>query len=175
MSVIIVLAGLLWLILARKSLPTWYLRGGWLVIGLLILSMATWMTIDHDDIETVFLPFAMMLGSLWVWFAAPLLIYRNARSRFLTPRQSLAWSLLGVGFWVIGFLLYLLANPKGADSCPGCGRETQPAFRQCPYCHTPLILFCRQCGREIQRDWNSCAYCGTRFSQEHQDPAKESA
>lgn len=29
-------------------------------------------------------------------------------------------------------------HPPPADVCPGCGRETAPAWRFCPYCETPL-------------------------------------
>ena len=42
------------------------------------------------------------------------------------------------GVWLVRNVSRATTPPAPAETCPGCGRPTEPDWRNCPYCGAPL-------------------------------------
>jgi RNA polymerase subunit RPABC4/transcription elongation factor Spt4 len=115
------------------------------------------------------------------WISLVIWTFNDIRSR---THDVLAWvlaSLMVLIFGPVGLLIYFLLRPRetlhdmyerqleqeallqeleAQRACPNCGRPTEPDFRLCPYCRTPLKRACQDCGRLLHLEWSLCPYCG---------------
>lgn len=55
----------------------------------------------------------------------------------LIPLGLLGLLIVG-GVWLVRNVGGVTAPPAPAKTCPGCGRPTEPGWRNCPYCGAPL-------------------------------------
>lgn len=106
---------------------------------------------------------------------------RDVRARTRSTLTAVATFLLVLLVPLAGLLIYLLLRPRETlaetyvrtleeeallrqiedrQVCPGCGRQTQPAWFLCPHCHTHLRHPCLNCGSPLEMHWQICPYCG---------------
>jgi hypothetical protein len=64
------------------------------------------------------------------------------------------------GYFVLGFIIYLLMREPLPFSCPQCGTTVGARFNFCPNCKCNLHPACPQCKREVAETDKFCAYCG---------------
>ncbi len=64
------------------------------------------------------------------------------------------------GYFVLGFIIYLLMREPLPYNCPQCGATVGARFNFCPNCKCNLHPACPQCKREVAETDKYCAYCG---------------
>jgi hypothetical protein len=64
------------------------------------------------------------------------------------------------GYFVLGFIIYLLMREPLPYDCPQCGSTVGARFNFCPNCKCNLHPACPQCKREVAETDKYCAYCG---------------
>jgi hypothetical protein len=73
------------------------------------------------------------------------------------------------GYFVLGFIIYLLMREPLPYNCPQCGTTVGARFNFCPNCKCNLHPACPSCKREVAETDKYCPYCGTDL-----EPAKTS-
>jgi hypothetical protein len=78
--------------------------------------------------------------------------------------HSALWTFLVIvlmpGYFVLGFIIYLLMREPLPYDCPQCGSTVGARFNFCPNCKCNLHPACPQCKREVAETDKYCAYCG---------------
>ncbi len=78
--------------------------------------------------------------------------------------HSALWTFLVIvlmpGYFVLGFIIYLLMREPLPYDCPQCGATVGARFNFCPNCKCNLHPACPQCKREVAETDKYCAYCG---------------
>ncbi len=78
--------------------------------------------------------------------------------------HSALWTFLVIvlmpGYFVLGFIIYLLMREPLPYDCPQCGSTVGARFNFCPNCKCNLHPACRQCKREVAETDKFCVYCG---------------
>ena len=78
--------------------------------------------------------------------------------------HSALWTFLVIvllpGYFVLGFIIYLLMREPLPFNCPQCGTTVGARFNFCPNCKCNLHPACPQCKREVAETDKFCAYCG---------------
>jgi polyferredoxin len=78
--------------------------------------------------------------------------------------HSALWTFLVIvlmpGYFVLGFIIYLLMREPLPYNCPQCGAMVGARFNFCPNCKCNLHPACPQCKREVAETDKFCAYCG---------------
>ena len=78
--------------------------------------------------------------------------------------HSALWTFLVIvlmpGYFVLGFIIYLLMREPLPYDCPQCGAKVDARFNFCPNCKCNLHPACPQCKREVAETDKFCAYCG---------------
>lgn len=78
--------------------------------------------------------------------------------------HSALWTFLVLvlmpGYFVLGFIIYLLMREPLPYDCPQCGAKVDARFNFCPNCKCNLHPACPQCKREVAETDKFCAYCG---------------
>jgi hypothetical protein len=78
--------------------------------------------------------------------------------------HSALWTFLVLvlvpGYFVLGFIIYLLMREPLPYNCPQCGTTVGARFNFCPNCKCNLHPACPQCKREVAETDKFCAYCG---------------
>jgi hypothetical protein len=64
------------------------------------------------------------------------------------------------GYFVLGFIIYLLMREPLPYNCPQCGATVDARFNFCPNCKCNLHPACPNCKREVAETDKFCAYCG---------------
>ncbi len=64
------------------------------------------------------------------------------------------------GYFVLGFIIYLLMREPLPYNCPQCGATVGARFNFCPNCKCNLHPSCPNCKREVAETDKYCAYCG---------------
>jgi hypothetical protein len=64
------------------------------------------------------------------------------------------------GYFVLGFIIYLLMREPLPYNCPQCGTTVGARFNFCPNCKCNLHPACPQCKHEVGETDKFCAYCG---------------
>ena len=65
------------------------------------------------------------------------------------------------GYFILGFIIYLLMREPLPYNCPQCGAIVDARFNFCPNCKCNLHQACPSCKREVSETDKYCAYCGT--------------
>jgi hypothetical protein len=65
------------------------------------------------------------------------------------------------GYFILGFIIYLLMREPLPYNCPQCGAAVGARFNFCPNCKCNLRPACPSCKREVSETDKYCAYCGT--------------
>lgn len=65
------------------------------------------------------------------------------------------------GYFILGFIIYLLMREPLPYNCPQCGATVGARFNFCPNCKCNLRPACPSCKREVGETDKYCAYCGT--------------
>jgi len=98
-------------------------------------------------------------------------VNKDARRRGM---HSGLWTFLVIvlipGYFVLGFIIYMLMREPLPYNCPQCGTTVGGRFNFCPNCKCTLHRACPQCKREVAETDKFCAYCG----QDLVSPAEES-
>jgi RNA polymerase subunit RPABC4/transcription elongation factor Spt4 len=78
--------------------------------------------------------------------------------------HSALWTFLVLvlmpGYFVLGFIIYLLMREPLPYNCPQCGTMVGARFNFCPNCKCNLHPACPQCKREVAETDKFCPYCG---------------
>ncbi len=78
--------------------------------------------------------------------------------------HSALWTFLVIvlmpGYFVLGFIIYLLMREPLPYDCPQCGSTVGARFNFCPNCKCNLHPAFRQCKREVAETDKFCVYCG---------------
>jgi hypothetical protein len=98
-------------------------------------------------------------------------VNKDARRRGM---HSGLWTFLVIvlipGYFVLGFIIYMLMREPLPYNCPQCGTTVGGRFNFCPNCKCALHRACPQCKHEIAETDKFCAFCG----QDLVSPAAES-
>src|SRR5579859_7696684 len=160
-----------------KLVPRWLM---WTVVVLFLIAQVIGQIVLHVQLanhEVVFSPeldadpgaagaalFGIITGaSLVVAFMAFMAGYVNqdAKRRGMHPAL---WTFLVLvlmpGYFVLGFIIYLLMREPLPYPCPQCATMVGARFNFCPNCKCNLHPACPQCKREVAETDKFCAYCG---------------
>jgi RNA polymerase subunit RPABC4/transcription elongation factor Spt4 len=78
--------------------------------------------------------------------------------------HSALWTFLVIvlipGYFILGFIIYLLMREPLPYNCPQCGTTVGARFNFCPNCKCNLHPACPQCKREVDETDKFCANCG---------------
>jgi hypothetical protein len=92
--------------------------------------------------------------------------------------HSALWTFLVLvlvpGYFVLGFIIYLLMREPLPYNCPQCGTTVGARFNFCPNCKCNLHPACPQCKREVAETDKFCAYCGQDLEPVKASDARES-
>ena len=81
--------------------------------------------------------------------------------------NSALWTFLVLvlmpGYFILGFIIYLLMREPLPYNCPQCGTMVDARFNFCPNCKCNLHPACPNCKREVAETDKYCAYCGTEL------------
>jgi len=119
----------------------------------------------------------------FLWLAAIVWTYRDAKDRSTDPVSQAVAVILVVLFSIPGLFLYLVLRPthtlteayeRNLESeailheigetraCPSCKGRVEPDFLFCPHCGVTLREPCPKCSKPLSLTWQSCPYCGTK-------------
>jgi hypothetical protein len=160
-----------------KLVPRWLI---WTVIVLFLIAQVIGQMVLHVQLahhEQVFSPeldadpgaagaalFGIITGtSLVVAFIVFMVGYVNQDAKRRGMHSAL-WTFLVLvlmpGYFVLGFIIYLLMREPLPYNCPQCGTTVGARFNFCPNCKCNLHPACPQCKREVAETDKFCAYCG---------------
>lgn len=139
---------------------------------------------ELDSIFIILTTFALAF-ILAVWISLIIWTIRDIRQRTKDGFFRFLAAISVIVFNFPGFLIYLILRPKftfaeyyqaaleeeallqsieGFDTCPGCGHQTKPNWKYCPFCTTELGGECEKCGEFLKPDWIVCPQCGATRS-----------
>lgn len=160
-----------------KLVPRWLI---WTVVVLFLVAQVIGQIVLHVKLvnhEEVFGPeldsdlgaagaalFGIITGaSLVVAFIVFMAGYVNQDAKRRGMHSAL-WTFLVLvlvpGYFVLGFIIYLLMREPLPYNCPQCGATVGARFNFCPSCKCNLHPACPQCKREVAETDKFCAYCG---------------
>jgi hypothetical protein len=169
-----------------KLVPRWVI---WTVVVLFLIAQVIGQIALHVQLanhEQVFSPeldadpgaagaalFGIIAGaSLVVAIMIFMVAYVNQDAKRRGMHSGL-WTFLVLvlmpGYFVLGFIIYLLMREPLPYNCPQCGTTVGARFNFCPNCKCNLHPACPSCKREVAETDKYCAYCGTDLQ-----PAKTS-
>jgi hypothetical protein len=89
-------------------------------------------------------------------------VNKDAKRRGMS---STLWTFLVVvlipGYFVLGFIIYMLMREPLPYNCPQCSATVGARFNFCPNCKCNLHPSCPTCKREVTETDKFCAFCGT--------------
>jgi len=120
--------------------------------------------LDNDPGAAGAALFAIITGaSLVLAFMVFMVGYVNKDAKRRGMHSAL-WTFLVIvllpGYFVLGFIIYLLMREPLPFNCPQCGTIVGARFNFCPNCKCNLHPACPQCKREVAETDKFCAYCG---------------
>ncbi len=120
--------------------------------------------LDNDPGAAGAALFAIITGaSLVLAFMVFMVGYVNKDAKRRGMHSAL-WTFLVIvllpGYFVLGFIIYLLMREPLPFNCPQCGTTVGARFNFCPNCKCNLHPACPQCKREVAETDKFCAYCG---------------
>jgi hypothetical protein len=173
-----------------KLVPRWLI---WTVVVLFLIAQIIGQTVLHVQFanhQEVFGPeldndpgaagaalFGIITGvSLVFAFMVFMVGYVNIDAKRRGMRSAL-WTFLVIvlmpGYFVLGFIIYLLMREPLPYNCPQCGATVDARFNFCPNCKCNLHPACPQCKREIAETDKFCAYCGQDLGPAKTSDARE--
>src|SRR6266404_1870100 len=142
-----------------KLVPRWLI---WTVVVLFLIAQIIGQTVLHVQLanhQEVFGP--ELDNDPGAAGAALFGIITGAKRRGM---HSALWTFLVIvlmpGYFVLGFIIYLLMREPLPYDCPQCGAKVGARFNFCPNCKCNLHPACPQCKREVAETDKFCAYCG---------------
>src|SRR5579859_562951 len=174
-----------------KLVPRWLI---WMVVVLFLIAQIIGQTVLHVQLanhQEVFGPeldsdpgaagaalFGIITGaSLVVAFIIFMAGYVNQDAKRRGMHSAL-WTFLVLvlmpGYFVLGFIIYLLMREPLPYPCPQCATMVGARFNFCPNCKCNLHPACPQCKREVAETDKFCAYCGQDLEPVKASDARES-
>jgi hypothetical protein len=174
-----------------KLVPRWLI---WVVVVLFLIAQIIGQTVLHVQLvnhQEVFGPeldsdpgaagaalFGIITGaSLAFAFIVFMAGYVNQDAKRRGMHSAL-WTFLVLvlvpGYFVLGFIIYLLMREPLPYNCPQCGTTVGARFNFCPNCKCNLHPACPQCKREVAETDKFCAYCGQDLEPVKASDARES-
>ncbi len=160
-----------------KLVPRWLI---WTVVVLFLIAQIIGQTVLHVQLanhQEVFGPeldndpgaagaalFGIITGASLAFAIMVFLVgYVNIDAKRRGMHSAL-WTFLVIvlmpGYFVLGFIIYLLMREPLPYDCPQCGAKVDARFNFCPNCKCNLHPACPQCKREVAETDKYCAYCG---------------
>ena len=160
-----------------KLVPRWLV---WMVVVLFLIAQIIGQTVLHVQLanhQEVFGPeldndpgaagaalFGIITGASLAFAIMVFLVgYVNIDAKRRGMHSAL-WTFLVIvlmpGYFVLGFIIYLLMREPLPYDCPQCGAKVDARFNFCPNCKCNLHPSCPQCKREIVESDKFCPYCG---------------
>ncbi len=160
-----------------KLVPRWLI---WMVVVLFLIAQIIGQTVLHVQLanhQEVFGPeldndpgaagaalFGIITGASLAFAIMVFLVgYVNIDAKRRGMHSAL-WTFLVIvlmpGYFVLGFIIYLLMREPLPYDCPQCGAKVDARFNFCPNCKCNLHPACPQCKREVAETDKYCAYCG---------------
>ena len=160
-----------------KLVPRWLI---WTVVVLFLIAQIIGQTVLHVQLanhQEVFGPeldndpgaagaalFGIITGASLAFAIMVFLVgYVNIDAKRRGMHSAL-WTFLVIvlmpGYFVLGFIIYLLMREPLPYDCPQCGAKVDARFNFCPNCKCNLHPACPQCKREVAETDKFCAYCG---------------
>src|SRR5229473_4448155 len=160
-----------------KLVPRWLI---WTVVVLFLIAQIIGQTVLHVQLanhQEVFGPeldndpgaagaalFGIITGASLAFAIMVFLVgYVNIDPKRRCIQPAL-WTFLVIvlmpGYFVLGFIIYLLMREPLPYDCPQCGAKVDARFNFCPNCKWNLHPACPQCKREVAETDKFCAYCG---------------
>lgn len=173
-----------------KLVPRWLI---WMMVVLFLIAQIIGQTVLHIQLvnhQEVFGPeldsdpgaagaalFGIITGaSLVVAFILFMAGYVNQDAKRRGMHSAL-WTFLVLvlvpGYFVLGFIIYLLMREPLPYNCPQCGATVGARFNFCPSCKCNLHPACPQCKREVAETDKFCAYCGQDLQSAKASDARE--
>jgi hypothetical protein len=174
-----------------KLVPRWLI---WTVVVLFLIAQIIGQTVLHIQLvnhQEVFGPeldsdlgaagaalFGIITGASLVFaFIVFMAGYVNQDAKRRGMHSAL-WTFLVLvlvpGYFVLGFIIYLLMREPLPYNCPQCGTTVGARFNFCPNCKCNLHPACPQCKREVAETDKFCAYCGQDLEPVKASDARES-
>lgn len=169
-----------------KLVPRWLI---WTMVVLFLIAQIIGQAVLHFQLashQEVFGPeldsdpgaagaalFGIITGASLVFaFMVFMVGYTNVDAKRRGMHSAL-WTFLVIvlmpGYFVLGFIIYLLMREPLPYDCPQCGAKVDARFNFCPNCKCNLHPACPQCKHEVAETDKFCAYCGYDL-----EPAKPS-
>ena len=160
-----------------KLVPRWLI---WMVVVLFLIAQIIGQMVLHVQLanhQEVFGPeldndpgaagaalFGIITGASLVFAIMVFMVgYVNIDAKRRGMHSAL-WTFLVIvlmpGYFVLGFIIYLLMREPLPYDCPQCGSTVGARFNFCPNCKCNLHPACPQCKREVAETDKYCAYCG---------------
>jgi zinc-ribbon domain len=169
-----------------KLVPRWLI---WMVVVLFLIAQIIGQTVLHFQLanhQEVFGPeldndpgaagaalFAIITGASLVFASMIFMVGYVNKDAKRRGMHSALWTFLVIvlmpGYFILGFIIYLLMREPLPYNCPQCGATVDARFNFCPNCKCNLHPACPNCKREVAETDKFCAYCGTDLQ-----PAKTS-
>ena len=173
-----------------KLVPRWLI---WTVVVLFLIAQIIGQTVLHVQLanhQEVFGPeldndrgaagaalFGIITGASLVFALIVFMagyVNQDAKRRGM---HSALWTFLVLvlvpGYFVLGFIIYLLMREPLPYNCPQCGTTVGARFNFCPNCKCNLHPACPQCKREVAETDKFCAYCGQDLGPAKNSDARE--
>jgi hypothetical protein len=131
-----------------------------------------------------------------VWISIIVWVYKDITNRTLNSFYQIISLLLVLLFTPLGIFIYLLIRPiktltekyyeeieENLDilsetiahtivSCPGCQKDINSHYSNCPHCQFSLYEPCGKCSKPVFFDWNSCPHCGKKNKRKVEEDKK---
>jgi hypothetical protein len=160
-----------------KLVPPWLI---WMVVVLFLIAQIIGQTVLHFQLanhQEVFGPeldndpgaagaalFGIITAASLVFAIYIFLVgYVNKDAKRRGMHSGL-WTFLVIvltpGYFILGFIIYLLMREPLPYNCPQCGATVGARFNFCPNCKCNLRPACPSCKREVSETDKFCAFCG---------------
>src|SRR4029077_4686280 len=174
-----------------KLVPRWLV---WMVVVLFLIAQIIGQMVLHVQLanhQEVFGPeldndpgaagaalFGIITGASLVFAIMVFMVgYVNIDAKRRGMHSAL-WTFLVIvlmpGYFVLGFIIYLLMREPLPYDCPQWGSTVGARFNFCPNCKCNLHPACPQCKREVAETDKFCAYCGQDLEPVKASDARES-
>ena len=169
-----------------KLVPRWLI---WMVVVLFLIAQIIGQAVLHFQLanhQEVFGPeldndpgaagaalFVIITGASLVFAIMIFMVGYVNKDAKRRGMHSALWTFLVIvlmpGYFILGFIIYLLMREPLPYNCPQCGATVDARFNFCPNCKCNLHPACPNCKREVAETDKFCAYCGADLQ-----PAKTS-
>jgi hypothetical protein len=164
-----------------KLVPPWLI---WMVVVLFLIAQIIGQTVLHFQLanhQEVFGPeldndpgaagaalFGIITAASLVFAIYIFLVgYVNKDAKRRGMHSGL-WTFLVIvltpGYFILGFIIYLLMREPLPYNCPQCGATVGARFNFCPNCKCNLRPACPSCKREVSETDKFCAFCGMELN-----------